>query len=164
MYRFVIFLILLGTWIIFSGQLDAFHLTLGVLSSLFITIISSDFLFEDRSRSVGTRLKELVRLPGYALWLLYQIVLSNLHVLRLALTPGDLKEVDPSLVTVKTKLKTNFGKYALANSITLTPGTITIKLEGDELLIHSISDFTKSGVLDDTMERKVSKVFEGGEL
>ncbi len=163
MYRIAIFLILFGTWMVFSGLFDAFHLTLGAISCLVVTLISSSFFFEDREAGVGQRLQQILRIPGYLLWLLYQIALSNLHILKLALTPGDLKGLDPSLVRVKTKLKTDFGKYALANSITLTPGTITIELDEDELLIHSISEHTKSGVEDDSMEQKISKVFEGGE-
>ncbi len=162
MYRIAIFLILFGTWMVFSGLFDAFHLTLGIISCLIVTLISSSFFFENREAGIGQRLQQILRIPGYLIWLLYQIALSNLHILKLALTPGDLKGVDPSLVRVKTKLKTDFGKYALANSITLTPGTITIELDDDELLIHSISEQTKSGVLDNTMEKKVSKVFEGG--
>jgi len=164
MYRFAIFLIFFGIWIIFSGQFDAFHLTLGILSSAFITIISSDFLFVDRSKSLGKRLKEACRFPGYFLWLLYQILLSNIHVLKLALSPGGMKQVEPAVIRIKTKLKTDFGRYVLANSITLTPGTITIDMQGDELIIHSISEHTAIGVKDDAMERRISKVFEGGEI
>ncbi len=160
MYRLSIFLLLCGIWIVFSGQFDAFHLTLGVLSSAFITAISSSFLFVDRSKGFGVRFQEVIRLPGYLLWMLYQILLSNIHILKLALTPGDLPEVEPSLVRIKTNLKTDFGKWMLANSITLTPGTITISIEGDELLIHSISKVTTAGVLDGTMERKIARIFE----
>ncbi len=163
MYRLCIFLFLFGIWIVFSGQFDSFHITLGVLSSAFITAISSSFLFENRSKGIGVRLHELIRVPIYMVWMLYQILLSNIHILRLALTPGDLPEVEPSLVRIKTNLKTDFGKWILANSITLTPGTITIDIEGDELLIHSISKITTAGVEDDTMERKIARVFEKGE-
>ena len=162
MYRIVIFLLLFGIWIIFSGQFDYFHLSLGLISCGIITAISSSFFFSNRSKSFGTRLGELMRLPGYSLWLLWQIILSNVHILKMALTPGEIKELDPSLVRIKTNLKTDFGKYALANSITLTPGTITIEIDGDEMLIHSISKHTAKGVKDDTMERKVARVFEGG--
>ena len=163
MYRIVIFLLLLGIWIVFSGKFDAFHIFLGALSSFFITAISGSFYFSNRSKSLGARIGEILRLPAYGLWLLWQIVLSNIHILKLALTPGDIKELDPSLVRIKSKLKTDFGKYVLANSITLTPGTITIEVDGDEMLIHSISKHTASGVQDDTMEKKVAKVFEGGD-
>ena len=164
MYRLTIFLILFGIWLIFSGQFDVFHLTLGLLSSLFITLISSDFFFEDRSKTLGNRIKEAFRIPGYLLWLLYQILLSNIHVLKLAFSARPTEKIDPSIVRIKTKLKTDFGRFILANSITLTPGTITIDVQDDELLIHSITEHTASGVKDDAMERKISKVFEGGEL
>ena len=163
MYRIVTFLLLMGFWIFFSGQFDVFHVTLGVLSCLFITIISSSFYFTNRSKGFGNRLAETARIPGYLIWLVWEIVLSNVHILKLALTPGDIKGLDPSLVRVKTGLKTDYGKYILANSITLTPGTITIDIDGDELLIHSISKHTKLGVEEETMERKISKVFEGGD-
>lgn len=163
MYRIVIFLLLFGIWIVFSGQFDAFHISLGVISCLIITGISSSFFFSNRSKGLGTRLKELMRFSGYSLWLLWQIILSNIHILKMALTPGDIKELDPSLVRIKTNLKTDFGKYALATSITLTPGTVTIEIDGDEMLIHSISKHTAKGVKDDTMERKVARVFEGAD-
>jgi len=163
MYRIVIFLLLFGTWIIFSGQFDAFHLSLGILSSLFIAAISSSFLFINRAKNFGQRLAELLKLPGYFLWLMWEIVLSNIHILKLVLTPGEIKELDPSLVRIKPKLKTDFAKYVLANSITLTPGTITIDIDGDEMLIHAISKHTADGVRDDAMERQVARIFEEGE-
>lgn len=163
MYRIVTFLLLFGFWIVFSGQFDAFHLTLGLISSLFITLFSSSFYFTNRSKGFANRLTEAVRIPGYLLWLLWQIILSNIHILRLALTPGEIKDLSPSMVRVKTRLKTDYGKYILANSITLTPGTITIDIDKDELLIHSISKHTATGVQSDVMENKISAVFERGD-
>lgn len=162
MYRICIFLLLFGIWIVFSGQFDAFHITLGVLSAAFVTAISSSFFFEDRSQGAKERVPQIFQLPWYLLWMLYQIWLSNVHILRLALSPNELPEVQPSLVRVKTNLKTDFGKWMLANSITLTPGTITIDIKGDELLIHSISAETTAGVKDDAMERRIAAIFERG--
>tara|TARA_B100001057_G_scaffold229112_1_gene229375 strand:- start:319 stop:612 length:294 start_codon:yes stop_codon:yes gene_type:complete len=92
--------------------------------------------------------------------MLYQIWLSNLHTLRLALSPNELPEVEPTLVRIKTNLKTDFGKWMLANSITLTPGTITIDIKDDELLIHSLSRLTTEGVEGDGMERRIAAIFE----
>ena len=162
MYRISIFLLLFGIWIVFSGQFDAFHLALGLISTALVTAISSNFFFADRSRGTGARIQEIIRLPWYLCWMLYQILLSNLHILKLALSPGDLPEVQPRLVRIKTELKTDFAKWFLANSITLTPGTITIDIEGDELLIHSISEATTTGVKDDAMQRKIASIFERG--
>ena len=88
MHKALTFILLLSTWLLFSGFFDAFHVGLGVLSSLFVTAISGDLLFSERQTSARDRLRELSRLPGYLLWLLWQIVLANLHVLKLALAPS----------------------------------------------------------------------------
>jgi len=105
-------------------------------------------------------LQQIIRIPWYLVWMLYQIWLSNIHILRLALSPNELPEVEPKLVRIKTNLKTDFGKWMLANSITLTPGTITIDIKDDELLIHSISSLTTEGVEGEDMERKIAAIFE----
>lgn len=105
-------------------------------------------------------MQQIIRIPWYLVWMLYQIWLSNIHILRLALSPNELPEVEPKLVRIKTNLKTDFGKWMLANSITLTPGTITIDIKDDELLIHSISSLTTEGVEGDDMERKIAAIFE----
>ena len=59
MYRISIFLLLFGIWIVFSGQFDAFHLALGLISTALVTAISSDFFFADRSRGTGARIQEI---------------------------------------------------------------------------------------------------------
>ena len=105
-------------------------------------------------------MQQIIRIPWYLVWMLYQIWLSNIHILRLALSPNELPGVEPKLVRIKTNLKTDFGKWMLANSITLTPGTITIDIKDDELLIHSISSLTTEGVEGDDMERKIAAIFE----
>ena len=105
-------------------------------------------------------MQQIIRIPWYLIWMLYQIWLSNIHILRLALSPNELPEVEPKLVRIKTNLKTDFGKWMLANSITLTPGTITIDIKDEELLIHSISSLTTEGVEGDDMERKIAAIFE----
>jgi multicomponent Na+:H+ antiporter subunit E len=92
-------------------------------------------------------------------WLLYQIVLSTLHVTFLALHPRMKDQIDPTIVTFKTKLKSNLGKVALANSITLTPGTITIRVEGQVFYVHAISRKAAAG-LPGEMEERLAKVFE----
>jgi len=147
------------TWMIFSGLFDAFHLTLGVISCGIVTWWSSELLFEDRSISLTSRLGQGIRLAGYFVWLLWQIVLCNLHLFRLAFSPRDA--LQPHIVRYETSLKSDFEKYLLANSITLTPGTVTIKIMGDTFYIHAISDIAAEG-LDGEMERRIARIFEPG--
>ena len=138
------FFIMLGFWILLSGKFDLFHLTLGVISSALVSFLSADlFMYNPQSRShFTTGLRFLLYLP----WLLYQILLSTLHVTFLALHPKMKELIDPTIVTFKTNLKTDIAKVALANSITLTPGTITIRIEGQVFYVHAISRKAASGL------------------
>ena len=155
MYSIATFFILLTAWVILSGQFDLFHLSLGLISCLFVTWFSSDLLFHDRTRGPASRLRELVRFPVYAGWLFYEIMVANVHVLYLALHPKGMDFVDPQVVRFRTQLKSDFAKYILANSITLTPGTVTVKIDGDEFYVHAISRKTAMS-LEGEMEDRIA--------
>ena len=158
-YKILTFSLLLAIWLVFSGRFDAMHLVLGVLSAGFVTYISSDLWFSRRGKGIGTRISEGIKLFIYFAWLVWEVILANLHMLRLSLLPGAMREIDPSVVKFHTKLKSEFARFLLANSITLTPGTITVKVLGDEFYIHSISKATSEG-LDGRMEEFIAWVFE----
>jgi len=157
-YRAFIFVLLLITWVVLSGQFDAFHLTLGLISCGLVTWMSSDFLFQSREQSILERIHEGLKLTAYFLWMIWQIFLANIAVLRLVLVPGAMKEINPSIVHFKTGLKSDFAKYLLANSITLTPGTVTIKIIGDDFYVHAISEKAAAG-LDGEMERRIARIY-----
>ena len=150
------FLIMFGFWIMLSGKFDLFHLTLGVLSSALVSFLSADLLmFKEGKNRLATGVRFLMYLP----WLLYQIVLSTMHVTFLALHPRMKDQIDPTIVTFKTKLNTNIAKVALANSITLTPGTITVRIEDQVFYVHAISRKAAAG-LPGEMEDRLARVFE----
>jgi len=159
-YPIVIFFLLLANWIVFSGKFDAFHLGLGLISSAFVTWISQDFLFHDRKKNWDDRMREAGAFLQYIPWLTIEIVKANLHVLKLAMTRQGYEEIAPRIVTIKTKLKTDFAKFVFANSITLTPGTITMLIRGDVFHIHTMSQFLEDDLLEGAIERKVAEVFE----
>jgi len=156
-YGILIFGLLLLTWIVFSGQMDGFHLTLGVISCLLVTWLSGDLVFRDRRIGLMNRLVQARRMISYLAWLLYQIVLANLHLIRLTFS----REItlQPQIVRYQSNLKTDFEKFLLANSITLTPGTITMKIMDNTFYIHAVSDLAARS-LDGEMERRIAKVFE----
>jgi multicomponent Na+:H+ antiporter subunit E len=153
------FLIMMGFWILLSGKFDLFHLTLGVLSSALVSYLSADILMHDTGKK--DRLAIAFRFLAYIPWLLYQIVLSTIHVSFLALHPRMLDNIDPTIVTFKSRLQSNVARVALANSITLTPGTITIRVEGDIFYVHAISRKAAAG-LPGEMEDRLARVFERG--
>jgi multicomponent Na+:H+ antiporter subunit E len=153
------FLIMFGFWILLSGKFDLFHLVLGVISSALVALLSSDILMHDARKN--DRLAVGFRFVCYVPWLLYQIVLSTLHVTFLALHPRMVERIDPTIVTFKTKLQSNIARVALANSITLTPGTITIRVVDGIFYVHAISRKAAAG-LPGEMEDRLARVFEGG--
>ena len=99
-YKAAIFFLLMAIWVVFSGQFDAFHLTLGVISSLLVVGFSGDLLFSDRSKGLEVRFRQAIRLILYVVWLVYEIILANLHVLRLALHPKGTEEVKPEVLSI----------------------------------------------------------------
>ena len=155
-YTALFFALLFVVWMIFSGFFDAFHLSLGVISCAIVTWISSDLLFEDRTTSFRRRLIQFVRMVSYTFWLLRQIVLANVFLLRLAFGPRE--RLKPQIVRYECGLKSDFEKFLLANSITLTPGTVTIKILGSTYYIHAINDEAAAG-LDGEMERRIARIF-----
>lgn len=158
MHYLVTSTILFILWIIMSGFFDAFHLVLGGLMSLLLAHFSWDLLFENTKMPFSKRISEIFRFTNYVFWLLYQIVLANLHVARLVLDPK--LPINPKIIRVPTKLKKDVSFVTYANSITLTPGTITIGVERDYLLVHAIDDKVADDLFSGAMEQRIARVFE----
>jgi multicomponent Na+:H+ antiporter subunit E len=91
-------------------------------------------------------------------WLVWQIILSALNVSKIILNPA--LPISPTLTRVKATQKSAVGKVTYANSITLTPGTISVDVEGDEILVHAITGDNATDLEGGDMDRRVTK-FEG---
>ena len=152
--RLAVFAILFGFWLLLSGHYDLFHLSLGLICSLLVAFVSDDLLIENISGS--KRIVKTRRFLTYVPWLIYQIVLANLHVAYLVVNP---KAIDPQIVRFKTRLKSEFSMVTLGNSITLTPGTITMDIVDGEFYVHALSKKVADDLLGGEMERRVAHVF-----
>ena len=82
-------------WVILSGKFDAFHLGLGVISSLVVTYISQDLLYYDRKKGMSERLRETLAFIRYVPWITWEVVKANLHVYKLAMTKAGYEEMAP---------------------------------------------------------------------
>lgn len=150
------FIILFVFWMVMAGKFDLLHVILGLISSLIVTVITGDLLFNESRKERG---KETVLFIMYVPWLIYQIVLANWQVARLALSPRMSELIDPQLIKIKVDLKSDISKVTLANSITLTPGTITADIKDNEFLIHALWQPSAEGLLSQDMEKRVQHVF-----
>lgn len=156
----VVFIILLGFWIFMSGLFDPWHFGLGILSSALVAYMSSDLLFQKKLRA-GKRLKEAAAFVAYVPWLLYQICLANIYVVKVALGPNVSDKISPHIIKFRTRLKSEMAITTFANSITLTPGTITVHIEGDYFYVHSL-DKPLADSLPGEMEDRIARIFGEG--
>lgn len=109
-------------------------------------------IFSDNSE----HLKINVRAILYAPWLLKEIIKSNLHVARLILDPN--LPIKPQALWINGSQKTDTALAIHANSITLTPGTISVEVEDNQIHVHAISDHTAQGVMDGEMDKRVTQL------
>ncbi len=159
------FFVMLAFWIVMSGKFDFFHLGMGIVSSGLVAGLSHDLLFEGHTKKLAATLVEITCFLRYLVWLFWQIVLANFHIAGLALSLHPKKHMDPHIIKFRTSLKTNFARFVLANSITLTPGTVSVRIEDDVFYVHAItrrSSADLAGLKPGEMERWVAWVFEGG--
>lgn len=147
-------------WILLSGHFDAFLLGAGAIVAVLIALFGRSFGYADEEGHPA----ELI-LPGllYWPWLIKEIVLSTLSVARIVVSPS--MPISPRLFQVYPTQKTAVGVVTYANSITLTPGTITVEADRDIrhkrlLVIHALTDDGAEGVKGGEMDRHVTG-FEG---
>lgn len=149
----VTWLLLAALWIGLSGYFDPVHLIFGFCSVTLVSLISHPHLTGggDVLRGIG----RMVRLVLYLPWLIWQIVVANVDVTLRIL---GFRDIDPRVVRFRPDLSSDFGRVTLANSITLTPGTVTVLLQDGEYVIHALSREAADAVLAGTMARKAAVV------
>ena len=136
------FLILLLLWLIFSGSLTLSNLLYGAAVSALVTLFCTKFMGYDSRRFYG-RIRKAPRLARYLAVLGKEMVHEGFLVLGFIWRKG---EPDSMLVRFRSTLKSEGLRVLVANSITLTPGTYTVKLEGDEYAVHALDESFQPGI------------------
>lgn len=150
--------VLFGFWLLLSGHYTPLLLSLGVASCVLVVYIAMRMEVVDHE-SFPMHLGARVVL--YFPWLLKEIFKSNVRVARIVLDPS--LPIDPALGRLRLRQKTALGKVIFANSVTLTPGTISTGVDGDEIEIHALTRSDLDGTQEGEMSRRVSRV-EGGRV
>lgn len=144
-------------WIIFNGRVTLEIVLFGIAVSLAVFAFICEFM--DYSIQREKRLyRKLPQYARYLLVLIKEIIGANLTVCRMILTRKET--VEPVIVRVHTDLKTEAAKVLLANSITLTPGTITVSMSGQELLVHCLDKSLSEGMEDSVFVKLLRKMEE----
>ncbi len=154
--RFIfLYLLLFSFWLLLSTFLDWFHLFFGMVSTALVTLFTYDMVFVNEDR--GNNFKKSLRFISYLPWLLYQIVIANVDVAKRVLDPK--MPIDPVMITFESVMKTDLSRTILANSITLTPVTVTVDIDDNTFVIHALAKKLADDLLEGTMEKKVAHVF-----
>lgn len=142
-------------WFALSGETSPFFLGLAALSVLLTLWLVARLRIIDRNASPYHRLPQLLMYLG---WLIGQIIRSNIAVMARVLGPRHA--IDPSMVGVRSIGRTDLGKALFANSITLTPGTVTIDVKGDKVIVHALVRETASVAAFEPMNRRAAAAAE----
>lgn len=147
-------------WIIFNGAITAEILVFGVVIALLVFAFICNFMDYSIRREII-----LYKKAGYFLWyvgtLIVEIVRANIAVIHLILSQQEI--VEPVMVTFRTSLKSQAARVILANSITLTPGTITVSLQNDRLVVHCLDKSLAEGMEDSVFVKMLEKLERTGE-
>ncbi|MDI6885434.1 MAG: Na+/H+ antiporter subunit E [archaeon] len=152
----VTFVVMFLFWLLLSGFFDAFHITAGIICSAIIALISHDLFMKEG----GLACDKFFKLVLYIPWELWQIVLANFDVAYRVIHPK--MPIDPRIIEFETTLRSDFALVTLANSITLTPGTVTILVDPEKgkFWVHAIAKSPADALLvDKTMQTKVAEVY-----
>lgn len=147
-------LILSVFWMVNSGHFEPLLLGFGVVSVLGIGLIILRMETIDGMYESPVILS--VRLPGYLLWLLKEIIVSNLDVIRRIWqrTP----DISPSVFTINASQKTDVCRVLYANSITMTPGTVTMDVNDGTFTVHALTRATAESLKTGDMDRRVCRL------
>ncbi len=146
---------LYAIWVLLSGKIDAFHLGIGLAGVMFLLWLDSR-LEPLAPPEMQVRIHPL-RWIAYALWLLWQMLLSAVYVARVIINPK--RHLDPQMVRFESIQPNDIASVALANSITLTPGTLTVDLKNHVYLVHALTGRTARDLLTGSMQARVAHVF-----
>lgn len=149
------YFLLFGFWVLLNGQWTAEIAIVGLIVCAALYAFMCAFMGYSPKQEWRIA-KRLPRIAGYFVYLVGEVFKSAFAVIRLIWSPTQV--IEPEVTSFRTKLKSDAGKVVLANSITMTPGTLTIDVQGDEFLIHCLDTSFDVGQEGFEMEKRVMRL------
>jgi multicomponent Na+:H+ antiporter subunit E len=149
--------LLLGFWLLLSGHYTPLLIGLGVASTVLVVYIAMRMDVVDHE---GVPLHLGGRFWLYLPWLMKEILVSNINVARIILDPK--LPIDPALGPFRVSQTTDLGRVIHAQSITLTPGTVTTSVNGQDFEIHALVTADIHGQAETEMDRRCTWLEQGG--
>ncbi len=144
-------------WIIITGSLRFQELLVGALVAFLLTWFNHDLFFRQDERSV-LDLRTLILYLRYTFHLIIAIVLANFQVAFIVLNPR--MPISPGIIRFSRPYKKSLNKVILANSITLTPGTLTVLVEGEDFVVHALTRKNAGEVVEWELAKELAEIEE----
>ena len=158
MRSLVLAVTLMVVWLLWSGHSEPLLVGFGIFSCLLVVLLSRRMgIVDEETVPVQLGLRPFVR---YAPWLVSQIVVANVDVARRILNPK--MPIEPALIQVKVTQQGDLGRVIYANSITLTPGTVSVDLEGDTITVHALTTEAAESLGNGQMDGRVTHLVREG--
>ena len=148
-----LFVTVAGLWLVWSGHYTPFLLGLGLLSTVGVVLLCWRMEILDRDIAPLHVVPATVR---YVPWLAWEVIKANLDVIRRVLDPR--LPIDPQTLRVRASQVTDLGRVTYTNSITLTPGTLTVDAVDDRLTVHALADEPAADLRSGRMDRKITSL------
>ena len=155
------FFFLFALWLLLNGQWTTEIAVTGLVISVLLYLFICKFMDYSPKRD-WEFFRRIPRMTAYIIYLIGEVFKSAWQTIVLIWSPKQI--VEPEITSFRSMLKTGWGKVILANSITLTPGTITVDVRDDLMLVHCIDKSYGEGLEDSEMEHRVAHVEEGGRI
>ena len=141
----------MATWLLLSGHYTPLIIGFGIAScAIVVTIAHRMDVVDAEGHPIHLGPKALTYMP----WLALEIIKANIDVTKRILSPT--LDISPALIKVKCTQKSELGQVVYANSITLTPGTVAMDIDGDTILVHALNREAADGVAEGEMDRRVT--------
>lgn len=153
------FCAMMAFWLILSGLYDFFHIFLGVISVVLVLWFNSriyNYKFFDESEYQPANFR-ILRLFYFIPFLIWEIISSSFRIAYIIIHPK--MPMKTGIIKFKTNLPNINAKVLLGNSITLTPGTVTLQIDKDEFLVHSLTHEAAEAHIDHSLAVEVAKVY-----
>ena len=154
-------LLLAAVWLLISGKFEAAYLFWGAVSVALVLGFSYRLRRIPVLEATGTSAQISVpRLLLYLVWLLWQMIKSGVYVASLVLRPR--LQIEPVIVRFTSRQPNVIARVILGNSITLTPGTLTLAVSGDRFVVHALTRDTGDDPFNGEMGVKVCRLYSRG--
>ena len=144
-------------WLMFNERITIDVIIFGIIIVAVLSLAIKMIGLWDPSKDIQ-RVSRIPSAIGFVLRLVYEVFKANIHMIMLVLSPNPNERIRPKILRHYSNIKTDGGLVALANSITLTPGTVTVDVGDDYVYVHAIDEYAEEGLKDSVIEKQIERM------